>query len=266
MGPAVPLHQGRRPRHDAWCRQRSPRPIAPANSSNAIAIYGLNYSSYAGPGPGAGGFAIYGLSAKGHGLVGATASAGGAAVVGASNGVAAAYAGAFYGPVIVSGDLTVVGGAKSAAVPHPDGTYRRLYCLESPQSWFEDFGTGRLECGRAQVAIDADFAAVVDIAAGYHVFLTGYDSDAVLRVRQRTPQGFQVEADATLATLMGRKSTELNDTFSWRIVARRKDIAGERFAPVTVPPEPVLPPLPDWTKTEQGTEPGADGHSGHVVG
>ena len=164
------------------------------------------------------------------------------------------YAGAFYGPVIVSGDLTVVGGAKSAAVPHPDGTYRRLYCLESPQSWFEDFGTGRLECGRAQVAIDADFAAVVDLAAGYHVFLTEYDSDAVLRVRQRTPQGFQVEADATLATLMGRKSTELNDAFSWRIVARRKDIAGERFAPVTVPPEPVLPPLPDWTKTEQGTE------------
>ena len=158
----------------------------------------------------------------------------------------------------------MVGGAKSAAVPRPDGTYRRLYCLESPQSWFEDFGTGRLECGRAQVAIDADFAAVVELAAGYHVFLTEYNSDAVLRVRQRTPQGFQVEADATLATLMGRKSTELNDTFSWRIVARRKDIAGERFAPVTVPPEPILPPLPDWTKTEQETERGADGYSGHT--
>ena len=96
-------------------------------SANAIAVYGLNNSSYAGPGAGAGGFGVYGLSAKGHGLVGATASAGGAAVVGATNGVAGAYAGAFYGPVIVGGDFTVVGGAKSAAVAHPDGSHRLLY-------------------------------------------------------------------------------------------------------------------------------------------
>jgi len=34
----------------------------------------------------------------------------------------------------------VIGGPKSAAVPHPDGTLRRLYCVESPESWFEDFG------------------------------------------------------------------------------------------------------------------------------
>jgi hypothetical protein len=82
-------------------------------SSNAIAIYGVNNSSFAGPGPGAGGFAVYGLSAMGHGLVGATAAAGGAAVVGATNGVAGAWAAAFYGPVIVGGDLLVVGGAKA---------------------------------------------------------------------------------------------------------------------------------------------------------
>ena len=112
-------------------------------TDNAIAMYALNYSTYTGGGPGAGGFAIYGLSAKGHGLVGATAAAGAAAVVGATNGVAGAYAAAFYGPVIVGGDFTVVGGAKSAAVPHPDGSHRRLYCVESPESWFEDFGRGR---------------------------------------------------------------------------------------------------------------------------
>ena len=122
-------------------------------TSNAIAMYALNYSTYTGGGPGAGGFAIYGLSAKGHGLVGATAAAGAAAVVGATNGVAGAYAAAFYGPVIVGGNFTVVGGAKSAAVPHPDGSHRRLYCMESPESWFEDFGKGQLECGRAEIAV-----------------------------------------------------------------------------------------------------------------
>ena len=127
-------------------------------------------SSYAGPGPGAGGFGVYGLSAKGHGLVGATASAGAAAVVGATNGVAGAYAAAFYGPVIVGGAFTVFG-AKSAAVAHPDGSHRRLYCVESPESWFEDFGKGQLECGRAEVTIDPDFAAVV-LLDDFHVFLT----------------------------------------------------------------------------------------------
>jgi hypothetical protein len=205
-----------------------------AGSSNAIAIYGQNYSTYAGATPGAGGFGVYGLSAKGHGLVGATATAGGAAVVGASNGVAGAYAAAFYGPVIVGGNFTVVGGAKSAAVPHPDGSHRRLYCMESPESWFEDFGKGQLECGVAEVTIDPDFAALVHLN-DYHVFLMGYE-DFDLRVSEQTPTGFSVQA----------KNPDSDGRFSWRIVAKRKDIAGERLTTVTIPPEPTLPPpVPD---------------------
>jgi hypothetical protein len=202
-------------------------------NQNGIALYGLNNSSYTGPGPGAGGFAVYGLSAKGHGLVGATAAAGAAAVVGATNGVAGAYAAAFYGPVIVGGDFTVVGGAKSAAVPHPDGSHRRLYCLESPESWFEDFGKGRLECGEATVQIDPDFAAVADLN-DYHVFVSGYD-DFELRVTDQTATGFRVYA----------KDVASAGRFSWRVVAKRKDIAGPRLEPVTIPPEPTLPPVPD---------------------
>jgi hypothetical protein len=215
--------------------------IPSTSSSNAIAVYGLNTSTYAGPGPGAGGFGVYGLSAKGHGLVGATAVAGGAAVVGATNGVAGAYAGAFYGRVIVGGDFTVVGGAKSAAVPHPDGSHRRLYCVESPESWFEDFGTGRLENGCAFVDIDPDFAAVVDLAE-YHVFLTGHD-DFDLRVSERNQQSFRVFA----------KNAASAGSFSWRIVAKRKDIAAPRFETVTVPPEPVLPSIPDMPPVQSPT-------------
>jgi hypothetical protein len=208
--------------------------LIPASSIvNAISVYGLNLSSYAGPGPGAGGFGLYGLSAKGHGLVGATATAGGAAVVGATNGVAGAYAAAFYGPVIVGGNFTVVG-AKSAAVPHPDGSHRRLYCVESPESWFEDFGKGHLECGHAEVTIDPDFAAVAALD-DYHVFLTDYGGRTHLSVTSQTPTGFRVETDdATSST-----------RFSWRIVAKRKDIPAPRFEPVMVPPEPVLPPIPE---------------------
>ena len=162
-------------------------------SANGIAIYGFNNSSFAGAGPGAGGFGVYGLSAKGHGLVGATATAGGAGVVGATNGVVGAYAGAFYGPVLVGGNFTVVGGAKSAAVPHPDGSHRRLYCVESPESWFEDFGKGQLQGGCAAVAIDPDFAAVVDLT-DYHVFLTQYGGHDDLSVVAQTSHSFSVEA------------------------------------------------------------------------
>ncbi|HEY7055401.1 MAG TPA: hypothetical protein VH458_02695 [Vicinamibacterales bacterium] len=220
--------------------------MIPASSpQNTIAIYAQNYSTYAGPSPGAGGFAIYGLCAKGHGLVGATATSGGAAVVGASNGVAGAYAGAFYGSVVVSGAFTVAGGPKSAAVPHPDGSHRRLYCLESPESWFEDFGIGMLECGRADVPIDPDFAALVDLSE-YHVFLSVRGTQQVLSIVNQGPTGFTVEANRALATLMGKTDTDLNGAFSWRVVAKRKDIAVERLARVTVPPEPTLPaPAPD---------------------
>jgi hypothetical protein len=203
-----------------------------AGSTNGIAVYGINGSSFTGPGPGAGGFGVYGLSARGHGLVGATGTAGGAAVVGATNNVAGAYAGAFYGPVAIQGAFTVFGGPKSAAVPHPDGTHRLLYCVESPESWFEDFGKGQLACGQAEVTIDPDFAAVADLN-DYHVFLTGYD-DFELRVSGQTAAGFSVQAkDAASA---GR--------FSWRVVAKRKDIVGERLAKITMPPEPQLPAPP----------------------
>jgi hypothetical protein len=226
--------------------------VSPGSNTNTIAIYGLNNSTYKGPGPGAGGFAIYGLCANGHALVGATAAAGAAAVVGATNGVAGAYAAAFYGPVIVGGAFTVVGGPKSAAVPHPDGSHRRLYCMESPESWFEDFGSGVLECGRADVAIDPDFAAMVDLS-NYHVFLTEHDTHQHLIVRNRTAAGFAVEADSEMAALKGKQDVDLNGAFSWRVVAKRKDITCERLAPVTIPPEPTLPPVPDVPMTTPPT-------------
>ena len=213
--------------------------IPSTSAANATAVYGLNASSFTGAGPGAGGFGVYGLSANGHGLVGATAATGAAAVVGATNGVVGAYAATLFGPVIVAGDFTVVAGAKSAAVPHPDGSHRRLYCIESPESWFEDFGEGRLECGSAVIRIDPDFATAADTGS-YHVFLTAYDNH-VLHVAERTAAGFTVRAETSLGEMRGEPGSELSGAFSWRVVARRKDIKGERFERVTIPKEPVLP-------------------------
>ena len=78
------------------------------------------------------------------------------------------FAGQFNGNVLVNGAFTV-NGKKSAAVPFPDGSYRRLYCMESPESWFEDFGFGELANGEAQVRLDPNFASTVDNEP-YHVW------------------------------------------------------------------------------------------------
>lgn len=135
----------------------------------------------------------------------------------------------FGGSLAVSHDLSVSGnlsvlGSKSAVVPFPDGSHRQLYCLESPDSWFEDFGNGHLTGGRARIELDPDFATTIN-TDGYHVFITEYDDHNGLFVTNRTNTGFEVRA----------KTSASEAAFSYRVVAKRKDIAPARFAKTTLP-------------------------------
>jgi hypothetical protein len=142
----------------------------------------------------------------------------------------ASYAGAFSGNVIISGNLTVMG-TKSAAVPFPDGTQRVLYCTESPELWFEDFGTAKLKRGRAVVKLDADFGKVIK-SGDYRVFLTPEGDCRGLYVRRKSANRFEVRE------LMGGKSAI---AFCYRIVGRRKDITSRRrFAKIDIK-TPMLP-------------------------
>jgi hypothetical protein len=137
------------------------------------------------------------------------------------------FAGKFWGQVLVQGRL-VVTGTKSAAVAHPDGSHRLLYSLESPESWFEDFGEGKLSRGRGQVKLNADFAALVSTDS-YHVFLTPKGDSNGLYVSQQSRSGFEVREQK------GGKSTL---TFSYRVVAHRKDTQGRRLERVAIPKLP----------------------------
>jgi hypothetical protein len=144
------------------------------------------------------------------------------------NGRERGWAGVFEGKVIVKGPVTVTG-TKSAAVPHPDGSHRQLYALESPESWFEDFGRGEMVRGRAQVELDPDYAAVVQ-TEDYHVFLTPEGDSSGLYVTNKRSSGFEVrEQQGGTSTL----------TFSYRVVARRADVEVERLEKVELPP-PIL--------------------------
>ncbi len=128
------------------------------------------------------------------------------------------FAGLFLGNVQVQGDFTVTG-RKSAVVPHPDGTHRRLYCVESPENWFEDFGSGKLKGGRTIVALDKTFSKLVT-CKDYHVFLTPEGDCNGLYVQRKTSSGFEVREMQKGASAV---------SFSYRIVARRRDVKGKRL-------------------------------------
>jgi len=166
-------------------------------------------------------------------------------VVGFSNNVGvfgqstnpASFAGLFAGNVQVTGTFSAA--VKNAVVPFPDGSARVLHCMESPEHWFEDFGTARLRRGRAVVRLDADFAKVIK-RGDYRVFLTPEGDCRGLYVRRKSAAGFEVRE------LMGGESAV---AFSYRIVGRRRDITRHRrFAKIDthlpLPPAATRAPRP----------------------
>jgi hypothetical protein len=189
------------------------------------AVQGLN----SGGGPG-----IVGFSGTGTGVGGGTGTGIGFAGIASSTGIgvagqsASGLSGFFTGGtgVLINGSLTQMNGSKSAAVRHTDGTLRRLYCVESPESWFEDFGSSRLANGSAIVQLEPGFAGVVKTDA-YQVFLTPRgEPKGPLYVSSISPSGFTVHEAGGTSSI----------AFDYRVVAKRKDIAGARLEHVDEPP------------------------------
>ena len=125
----------------------------------------------------------------------------------------------------VSGNFTVISKSKSVAIPFSDGSHRRLYCMESPESWFEDFGEAKLVKGKAQVKLEREFRGVIETDS-YHVFVTPYGKSNGLYVSSRNRNGLVVEE------LNAGKS---GVRFSYRIVGKRRDLEAKRFAKVVLP-------------------------------
>jgi hypothetical protein len=224
-------------------------------SNNGPGVAGASPNRMGVEGVSINGTGVVGLSRNGTGVIGESINGigvegvvlNGAAVRGtiqlAGNG---ALAGVFDGPVFIGdgleidGPLTVYGHPKSAAVPFPDGSHRLLYCMESPELWFEDFGSAKLRRGRATVTLN-DFANV--IATGdYRVFLSPEGDCNGLYVARKRRAAFEVREFGG-----GRSSV----AFSYRIVGRRKDIKGRRrFAKFE---KAALPPAPSKIDSSAGT-------------
>jgi hypothetical protein len=117
------------------------------------------------------------------------------------------YAGYFQGPVMVDGSFTVMNPQnKHAVISHSDGSHRLLYCMESTESWIEDFGEASLVRGKARVKPQRDFAGIIKSSA-YHIFLTPYGDSEGLFVSRRTATGFEVSE---------QKAGKSNLKFSYR--------------------------------------------------
>ena len=220
-----------------------------AVSTSGAAVYGQSGSGTGAAGISGTGTGVYGATSASAGYGGyfTTSGNGGTAVAGqiagGVTGGAAAFVGAaaapnfaayFTGNVVVTGTLAI-GGPKSAAVNHPlTKDTRLLYCVESPESWFEDFGEGQVVNGAAAVKLDPNFAALVH-ADSLHVFITEHGAHNGLHTTQKSGAGFTVQADAGLATAKGKNAADVTGTFSWRAVGKRSDIVTERLAKFEMP-------------------------------
>ena len=127
----------------------------------------------------------------------------------------------------VIGDF-IATGTKSAIVPVSNKRMVTLYAVESPENWFEDFGTGKLIKGVAKIDLDPTFMQTVNTGMDYHVFLTPNGNCRGLYVAEKTATGFRVRE------LRGGKS---NTAFDYKIVARRKGYEDLRLQelPISTP-------------------------------
>jgi hypothetical protein len=145
----------------------------------------------------------------------------------------------------VSGDLFCTG-SKSAVVP-VDGGARKvaLYAVESPENWFEDFGSGQLSNGTATVSLEPTFRQTVNTDTDYHVFLTPNGDSRGLYVAQKTATSFEVREQ-------GGGTSSI--AFDYRIVARRKGYEEIRLADKTQLMNSPRPKRADGPRSVMPTE------------
>jgi len=132
----------------------------------------------------------------------------------------------FYGGFcnfLANGTLSCSGGLTSV-VPTENNKKVQVYSVQSPENWFEDFGSGQLASGVARIQLETTFAHTVNVGVDYHVFVTPKGDCKGLYVTNESAGGFEVRE------LGGGQS---NIAFDYRIVARRKGYENVRLADAT---------------------------------
>lgn len=131
---------------------------------------------------------------------------------------------------------TFAAGSKSAVVPLKNGKMVAVYSQESPQVWFEDFGSSNLVGGVATVQLESKYAQLVNTKLPYHVFLTPNGDCHGLYVVQKDQNSFEVRE-------LGGGQSSIG--FDYRISALRNGYEKLRLEPAK------LATLQKTSKTEE---------------
>jgi hypothetical protein len=195
-----------------------------SGTSNGVVGFGTGTGVY-GSGTGIG---VYGTTTATTGTgpysgVYANASYGGAyamyAVNSASNGGMGVAGNSINWAVFGFGNIGASGVIAGGQVVKDDRVVS-LYAMQSPENWFEDFGSGKLKDGVAAIELDATFVQTVNTGIEYHVFLTPNGDSKGLYVGQKTGTSFEVREQG------GGTS---NVAFDYRIVAKRRGLESLRL-------------------------------------
>jgi hypothetical protein len=140
-----------------------------------------------------------------------------------------------------SGDMGC-SGAKPAVVRTSKGP-TELYAMESPELWFEDFGSGQLSGGRTHIELDPLFleTVVIDYEYPIKVFITLTDECS----------GVYVKKGMTGFDVIELNSGSSSATFDYRVIAKRKGYEERRlfvneaaYVDVNLYPNPNDPSIP----------------------
>jgi hypothetical protein len=135
----------------------------------------------------------------------------------------------------------------SCTVKDNAGVDRTMYCSESPEFYFEDYGQGQLVNGQAHIVIDSVLAKNIIIDENHplrvYIQIEGDENCKGVVVKNKTGNGFDV------VEMMGGTS---NATFQWHIVCNVQDVEMEngrinhlaniRFQPMAAPRETIDQP------------------------
>jgi hypothetical protein len=122
--------------------------------------------------------------------------------------------------LLVEGDLEVLGN-KNAVVDTSVGM-RKVYAQESPECWFEDFGQGRLDGGRATVEFDSLFLDTVTIDS---------DHPFMVFITPTGPMGDYYIEKSGASFIVVAENASAGATFDWRVVAKRRGYENDRLEP-----------------------------------
>ena len=119
-----------------------------------------------------------------------------------------------------NGNHVVVNGTKSASVATSKGN-QLLYVTESPEVWFEDIGHGQLVNGEVTVELDPLFLETVVIDEEHPM-------EVFVQVQGECNDVYVVPG-TTSFTVKEKNSGQSNVSFSYRIMAKRKNFQDHRF-------------------------------------